>query len=661
MKQKLIIVIIGLLAIAAGCPQESEELLNPPSFNETVNVRLVNLTSDNLSMELSLEDVDDVISSGEIGFEAISADLTPPTDSSLITIRSGNNVLFDTSAYYKYSREFSYIFLALPPPNSDLKFDTIIDFTNLADANLDEVNASVKVFNAIADSNLTIDIQLGCPGGESFNAAPLSYREFSFTEPMRADDEISLSLVGYKENEILQFGTFSFEFEQGVEYTLVPFKDQNDEYVVYVINENNFELRNLERMKVEEDKFTEIRMINLTENPLSLSRNGEEIINTVDVDYMTDYYNISACGSIFSETFTLNSNTMNFLYSPDVNLKYTAVAYTSEFTGMDTLIFIDPPIIDVVRDGRALIRAINVTNPETGLTISYGANSSSQDPENPNERGFTSGSSISRGLLYGEISGELFTEPGSKPIIIFTSNEPSEYISSAVIDLKGDENYFIFGNRENNNYKFFLIEENQEAGFLDPLNEGVLTGVVNAFSDQEEIAYDLNTSTGNILTGAKVIYEDAITTVLDVGENSISAEGTNLNFTTESGKRQLIITTGADQKEFITISDDPMPQEALNFKWRFINAAPNHELISIFLTDGAAEEGTSLIQGLSYKDVSLTQTVTELSTYGLIYVDSNTGDTLFNAENLPVTRAKGYSVIFAGTEGKYSVIIQQEF
>jgi hypothetical protein len=660
MRQKLIIVIIGLLTIAAGCPQESEQLLNPPSFSETVNVRLVNLTGDQIEMELSLEGVDESISTGEIPFEGLSENLTPPSDSSLITIRSGNDILFDTSAYYKYSRDFNYIFMALPKANSDSKFDTIIDFTNLGDANLDEVNASVKVFNAIADSNLTIDIQLGCPGGESFNSFSLPYKEYSFTEPMRADDEISLSLVGYKEGEILQLGTFSYEFEQGQEYTLVPFKDQN-EYFVYVINENNFELRNLERMIEVEEKFTEIRMINLTDDPISLSRNGEEVISNVTVDYLTEYYNVPACGSVFSETFTLSSNTMNFFYNPDVNLKYTAIAYTSEFTGLDTLIFIEPPIIDVVRDGRALIRAVNVTNPETGLTISFGANSSSQDPENINDRGFTSGSSISRGLLYGEISGELFTPPGSKPIIIFTSNEPSQYISSSVINLEPDANYFIFGNKFSGNYEFFLIEENQAPGILTPLQEGILTGLVNAYSEQEEVSYDLNTSNGNILTDAKVIYEDAVTTVINEGENSISIDGSTENFTVEKGKRQLIISTGLGQKESIFISDDPMQQEDLNFKWRFINAAPNNELISIFLTDGASEEGIPLIQGLRYKDVSLTQTVDEISTYGLIYVDTNTGDTLFNAENLPVTRAKGYSIIFAGSQQNYSVIIQQEF
>lgn len=657
MKIKLIIIVIGLLAIAAGCPEESEKLLNPPSFSETVNVRLANLTDDEISLEMSLEDVEQVISTAELSKYQVSEALTPPSDSALITVRSGNNILFDTNAYYKFSREFNYAFLALPKANSDMSYDTIIDFTNLGDGNLDVVNAQVKLFNAVPDTNLKVSIAIGCPGGEVFNSFPLSYKEFSFSEPMRADDEVAVSLLGYNDDGTFELGTFTYTFEQGGEYTLLAAYNENNEPKLFVLNENSFEMQELEALFQIQERFTEMRMINLTKNNISLSRNSEEVISNVQPDFLTEYYNISACGSLGSETFTLSSNTMNFNYSPDVNLKYTAIAYTSEFTGLDTLIFIAPPLVDEVREGRALIRSINITHPNTGLTLSYGANSSSDDPNNPNPRGFTSGSSISRGLLYGKISRRLFTYPGLKPVIIFTSNEPSKYISASILDLKADQNYFIFGNKKGENYRFYLISEDQNSGVLLPLDEDILTGLVNAYSNQEELTFSINTGSGNILEDAKIIYEDAVTTVLENGENTVNGE----SFNVEAGKRMLIIRSGDQNQENIFVSDFPMPQEDQNFKWRFINAAPNTNNISVLLTEGASENYQNIVPGLGYKEVSLTETIFTESNYGLRFVENSSGDTLFTAPNVNVTRGKGYSIIFAGTEGKYSLIVKQEF
>lgn len=660
MKIKLIIISIGLLLVAAGCPRESEELLNPPSFKESVFVRLANLTNDDISLEMLLEPTDELFTTGELGFLEISKGLNPPSDSAIIDVRINGELQLDTLPYYQFSRGFNFLFIAVPSIE-DRSFDTIIDFSNLGDSNLDRVNAQVKVFNAIPDTTIKLVVNVGCPGGQDVTGFPIAFKEFSFGEAIRAGEEISLTVLFQRGNELEQMSTFEYRFEQGGEYTVIATRNEADRVELFVIDENDIEMEMLVPMEEVEQKFTELRLINLTDNPISLSKNSEEVITDVEPNLISEYSPVAACVSINSETFTLSSNTMSFLYAPDVNQKYTGIVYTSEFSGLDTLVFIDPPEINEVRDGRLHIRTMNLSEPETGLTISFGANSSSALEFG--DRGFSSGTSLATDLSYGVISDGVFINPGIKPLIIFTSNEPGRYINSSLLDLEftgtNSDNGFIFGNRRNGVQNFYYVSEETPSGNLVPLETAVLTGIVNAYPSSESSIFALTTSIGNVLTDAQVLYQSGVTTLSSIGDNTIISDGVSLNYNVNAINRVLLIKTGQGNGEFFEVQDLPMNPSNLNYKWRFINAATDIPRISVTKSDGGPEQ--PVVSGLGYKEVSLVETIEVQSQIGLKFYNNATGEELLTTLNVPVSRNKAYSMIFAGEAGNYSLIIQQEF
>lgn len=667
MKYKLLVIFVALFIIAAGCPQEVPDLVNPPSFKDSVNVRLVNLTTESIELLMNSE-----INTGTVDFLNISPTVNPPSDSAIISINQNGNQVFEDTAYYQFTRSLNFAFVSLPVPNSSSRaFDTVISLSNLGDLNNDFINATVKVLNAIPDTNQTISIQIGCPGGEGL-ANFLSYRQLQFDKPLQAGEEITVSMVKTIDGITTTIGTYAYTFDQGVEYTLIASLNENGEEDLFVLDENRLFLDQAQEIPntlldptiLVEEKFTNLRILNLLDAPVDLSRNGEPLFQDVSSIFLSDFVEIPACVTTSSETFTLSSSTMQFNFSPVVNENYTMIAYRSQFTDQDTIRFIEPASIKEVRNNRAAVKTINLLDTTETLTISLGSNTTRRD-SSYEENGeiktvqlleTNSGFTFASRLFYGSETSDVLEFAGIKPFNIFNSAQPASYKSSFTKELESNRDYILLAYKDNDEYKFSVLDANTPSGSLQAEQEGVLTSFVNAHYNAESITIKV----GDILENVELFQENTLTTILPEGINSIDYNGNQYDLISGIGERNLLVFEG-NSVQVIDVVSPPNPVTSENFFVRNIHAAYDLSSVRLVIVAGAQSQPLMDASPLSYTQISEYEPIFFDADMSLQIVDSETLEVIFEQSNLPVTRGKNFTFIISGKEGNYNLLIQQEF
>lgn len=663
MKHKIILLFLALIFISAGCPEEDMDLVNPPSFKESVRVRFINFSGDKANYQLKMADT---ILTEQTAWSRSSTGIIPPSDSAYYSVLKNGNTVFEQSRQTFFLRELNFSVVGLPSDPGDQEqnnIDTLISLTNVSLIPPNSINSFIKLFNAYPSENDSYIIRLGCPGGEDLNRIPVNYRNYSSVFQIRAIDPITFSLIKINDegNEVV--GTYEMIVDPQKQYTIFVAKSDNNNEKLYLLDEDDITNNALTEIIETDVKETNIRVINLSGNDVDLSLNGNKFSEQIRNEFITEKYALPACITNGSETFTLeNSNTFTeHFYSPGVNREYSALVLNTIHSELDTLLFYPPAEVNQLREGKAVVRILNASEPNNGLTVSLGANSSEVDPEDEQEaaRSYSTGTSLTSGLSYMKLSNPVVLNPGIKPINIFTATQPGFYLYSMIINLEADKDYLILTYRDSNNeIKYTLIEDDETQKPIDLISEGVLTQIVHAWAGQQALNYSVDLADGNLLQNAQIFYESSLGTILPQGNQNIQFLGNPISIDAQAGKRVMVVSGGDEESDVLVFNDDPMVTEISNFKWRFINAATDVEFLDIFSDDG--RDTLVVAEGLVYGNVSLPQAKFSERQVSLIF--QKDGNVIHVANDISLPVAKNYTLIFTGTEQKeYALIIQQEF
>jgi hypothetical protein len=691
-KIKIGLLFVALALMAAGCPEESEELLNPTSFRESVRIRFINF-SDSENRNLGF---DSEVKSGDVAWGNSSVSFIPPDDSAFVELFKGNQLRYSQERIFFFSRELNYTFISMPyvggsDREKSSNLDSLMYFTDSSLLPKNSNDGFVKVANANSDTSVAYSVVLGCPAGELFTLFELSYSQFTNSRTILSGGNINISIIKTikREGDVSEkkiVGTYNIDRIDSPEngegqYTIIIAHDGTKERI-YWLNERDFSANALQEIFIAPENKSNFRTINLSKSEVSLGVNGNDLENNLSSFYISDYKEIISCQSSESETFTLvspNSGTMSgldFYYAPELEKNYSALISTSLNTGLDTILFYPPVsrnVINSLRDDEAIIRVVNASEQTRGLQISLGANTSSVDPSDPQQvaRNYSSGFSIASSLGYLSISSAVKIKSGIKPVNVFTSTQPGIYKSSFLVNLEAGLSYLLISYLdENGGEQFVLIKDSDEAVQLENIEEAVMCGLVNAFSYEKQINLNLSLSTGDdLIENANLYYENSISTIVSEGNNSVLVDNENYSFEAIVSKRNLLVYSGNENnKELLSLSYEPINAGVSEYIWRFLNGSESGGKIKIRFSDGEIDDGGDVIfydiDGLELLEFGqFSQPLSRSSEKKISFqiLDAGSGDELYLSGDFELPFGKGFTMIFAGRDGDYTLISFQEF
>jgi hypothetical protein len=645
-----IILLFALLAlIASSCPEENPDLVSPPSFSESVNIRFMNM---NKNAEFALAFDGNTVSTTNSLYQ-ISKYFNPDNDSAFVSLLLNNNKVNELSRVTYFQRDINYIFASVPHPD-DLNKDTIFTFTNLGDIVVTEVQASVKFVNFYADTKTNISIIEGCPGGTNLTKSPLNYLDYTSAEQLKAGEEYVFSVIKYLNEGYEIVGTFKSIFIPQQEYSIIIAGREDEEVKLFLLDELNLESTLIELEKVN-TQTAKIKLNNLTENNQILTLNITQLIQTQSL-YQSEFKDIPACQSANSETFTIESSS-KVEFSPVVNQTYNAIAFNVSNTYNTELMIIPPPELSKNRIDKAVVRCINLGAEDIGLNISIGANSNFVNTNSSDTiRNYSSGLALTNKLLYKKTSNPVLIESGLLPILVFNSKEPSDYLYSFVYNFEKNKNYLIVSYKMNNETKYTVIEEEIDNFDLVQLEEASIVNIINGNLDSKEQLITMSNSNGKILNNAKLSFGYTLTSLINASLTTISFDNNSQDINIESGKRVLVVNTNNQIYDFQTnrqISDEN------NFQIRIANFS-DYEIVRV-----KTLAGIDTTQRYDAIDKNILSNYIKVNSQGRIFVifeDRLSEKIFYTSPEVNVSRRKIYTLVLLGNKEKgYNLVTIQDY
>ena len=331
------------------------------------------------------------------------------------------------------------------------------------------------------------------------------------------------------------------------------------------------------------------------------------------------------------------------LISFEIFKKFTAIVLNSKENKAENLMIV-PPIKQLPYNvgNKALVRVINCNFKESGINISAGARY-----DNSNSHNYVSGDVLANALSAGELSKVVAINPGIIPLSVFTSTEPARYLFSTNVVFEANKNYIIAVDfsEGNNNGKLTVIEEAEETIPVMFTKQAAFMQIVNATSDNKQINIELP----KILNAAKLDPANSLATFVEEGNNTVTINGFNYNFTAKKADRILIVATGSStQTDVFAIQSPYLGADSTNYKRRYVNAATDVPTLRVKSDSTDAIEAI-LQENIHYKTASEIETITREKKIALFFENQQTGKMVAKVPDLMMTLRKNYSVIFYGT------------
>lgn len=646
---KIIIIFSFLALLASSCPEENSELVTPPSFSKTVNIRFLNL---NKNSEYSLA-FDDVKVASLTTLYQMSNSFNPDNDSAFVSLYSNSNKINELSRVTFFQRNINYVFATIPHP-ADKNRDTIFSFTNLGDIVVSEVEASVKFINLYADTLSTFSIVEGCPGGENITNSPIKYMDYTSAEQLKAGEEYVFSIVKFTNEEYEIIGTFKANFSSQKEYSIILSGNENEAVNIFILDELDLQSSLIEIEKVV-TQTAKIKFNNLTNNLQTLSINNQQIIQSQAL-FQSEFKDIPACQSASSETFTIES-TSEVQFSPVVNKNYNAIVYNVSNTFNTELMIVSPPDLSKNRSGYAVVRCINLGSENEGLNISIGANSNFMNTNSSDTlRNYSSGLAIANKLLYKTISNPVIIGEGFLPILVFNSKEPSDYLYSFVFKFEKDKNYLLVSYMINGEIKYTVIEEETNNINISQFEEASILNIINGNYNKSEQKISLSNSNGNILNEAKLNYGYTLTSLINPSLSNIIFDEDNVDINIESGKRVLVVNTNNQIFDFQTL---PKAPDFNQYQIRVANFS-DYELVKVKTLAGI--DTTQRFETIEQNQLSSYISVNSQGRIFVIFEDRLSKQVFFTSPEVNVSRRKIYTLVLLGNKEKgYNLVTIQDY
>jgi len=653
-KQLTNILLLVLLLSVTSCIEENPNLVNPPPQTESVRVRFLNLATDGYTRTLYLsENVKTIATNtGEI-----SPAIKPDQDSAYAYIKRNDIVDYKTPKKLRYSRGTNYTVVGLPSPDNAPNYqalDTIIVFTSMTIYDKEKNISYLKVFNAIPDTTSSYTLTLGCPNGNTL-AGSINYRGVSAVQELKYGTH-AISLMKNRAGGQDILGLYTVNLADQMQYCLILKRNEAGKEEVWLLDELNSTTINLSKANELPQRVTSIRAVNFSSNSVSVKKDDEFIANNLPSNQIGEYSDLSACETKYSDTLTTyitNEEKSRVSTSLEVLEKYTAFVFDSASSKAHFTILAQPFKLYEDLTGKAVIRVINYAYKLPGLTFSLGARNNSTS-----SLGYTSGEVLATALTSGSISSPVLIQSGMLPITVFTSTQPAKYIFGTNYEVEAGKSYVIvFFNDSNGDYKFTVVEENEERLSVDYLDEGSFVDIVHLFPGSQYV----NISIPSILSSVKIDFTTSLATVVPVGNTQITINDKSVDLDAQVKNRNLLIAAGLkDDLEILSVISEPMGATINNYKRRFINACKEIPAISVRMD---CDTCSLIAERVVYGKTTHPETINREKKLSLFFINSDDNKLLQRLADLSLVLGKNYSIIFGAGQkaGEYSIVVQQEF
>lgn len=641
-----------ILLLLSSCAEENENLVNPATIYETVNVRFLNFAGDEGVRTLVL---DNDLHFDNIAYNTISRSSNPPSDSVTIDVVKQGTIEFSSGEVkHKFARKTRYIIVALPSPLNAVDYkpvDTIVKIQTTSVSPYDTNECYLKMFNANNDTSCTYTLLLGCPN-DSAIIKNLHYKASSGIKNIYKGIR-TFSIVKNTPSDTTLLGVYELELLASRQYAIIINK-KDEVFFVDELSDNDNILLN---PKVVTERDAYIRVINLASVPITVNNvPGDEIVSNLNSNFIDQYHRISTCSHRDKDQIQLVANSVctdSVKYPFEVFKKYTVLALDYNEKAAGKLILVAPNRVASNNTlNKAVIRVVNGNYNNSGINVSIGAHDAS------NEFGYEAGNILAKTLIAGNVSNEVAVEGGNLPITVFTSTEPAKYIFSANVFVENNKSYILVIDYTNQKGRIALISEDDELKSIEYYNPSVFLQVVNVV---ENLQY-ANINIKNVLTDAKLNRENALATFVPVGNNTITINGKTHEFNAEETDRLLIIASGnSSDIDIFNIKSKTLGASSNDYKRRYINAAYDVPLLRV-KSDSANTSNSILQESIAYKTASDVETYTREKKFTLFFENQQDGNFLIKSTDLLMTLRKNYSVIFYGSKKtNYNILILQEY
>ncbi len=645
----------SLILIFFSCAEENPNLVNPPSQAGTVHIRLLNLASDKQERIISI----DGKNSGKTPYKSVSQAINPPLDSGFVSILTADGKEEITiNKKLNFAPGITYTFIALPTHFGASKHrpvDTLLYAQTINTIPSKTLDSYIKFFNAYPDSSANYYFRFGCPNGE-IKIQPQSYKNQSPNIPIRSGT-VAMTLLRNDLNGENIIALYEFNFQRASQYLLVLHADDNGKEELSVIEQSDKSTSALKPAKILIDRYAHIRIINFTNSTVAINKKPDGTnLGLFEPNSISFYIDITACGTLTKDIFEIiNPITQELLAVDSISLEvlqyYSLFIFDSD-NPPSKKIYISEPLATFAKESNDIsIRAFSAVNASYGLNISLGARFVENVTNN-----YSTGEIIASNLLYFKTSNINIIKSGILPITVFSSSQPTNYITSGLFQtLPGKDYILVVKADELNQFRLTLIEENDENKQIQSLTEGVFVQIVNAIPNFNS----LKISTGNILQNAIMAYSVSIATILPTGSNTITLSNKSINLNLDKNQRLLLIATGeADNIEILDFINPSMGATAYDYRRRFINASRDYPAITI--SDDTTKP--PIIEYLEYGKASSVITLNKERKVSLYFLNSANNKILFRIDDLLQVIGTNYTFIFTAKAGvDTTVIVQQEY
>lgn len=661
------IIIFFAIIFLIGCAEESEKLVNPPEIANTIHLRFINLGGSNESRTLELLNNEKI---EDIAYATSSVSINPPADSTIFKVFQGGTLEYDYRNIYRFRiRNVKYTFLALPrnlnSPMGEKNVDTLLNFRTALTIPTNTDEALVRFFNANPDSTVTYSLRLGCPNG--MQVAPFSaYKSVMFQGTVVKSGTVAFSLIRSQNSQTEIVNLYSAEIEPQGQYTFIMSLDANGEEKMLLLNENNLESDALQEATVVEERFANIRTINLSGSNVEVGKlSGDMITAGLTPNYIDTYNNTEACGSEEPDTLLVSSGALIDTVSAtlDVLQNYSLVV----FSGINKLqsVLVPPAPNTLEAEGKATIRVVHGSKNIDGITVSLGARNSPYSKAAKDKDNFIIGELLATQLNYGEVSLPKYLEPSVEgqpfkiPVTVFSSTEPAQLVFTTLPEIEAGKEYLLLINDDEfDRPQAYLIEKSEEDQTAEELVEGVMLQIVHAVPGLDE----MNVTVGNnLLIDAKLYFSGSLSTVVPAGSQNVNLNGLNFDLSADPLKRPFVIASGESSAiDVFAVNNEPMGAVSGEYKRRFVNASI--EVLRLGIKEVQDTLPAPIV--VDYKATTAVESFNLANKQAFYFTDFNSGEEIYTIGDINPSFAKNYYYVFAGKKevgDGYTLIILQEF
>ena len=646
---------ISLLAL--GCASEDPNIIDPPPGSARILLRFINAVPDDQQRKMLLD----------LGFQTpfvlpggIGDTIRAPSDSSFIEV-IGATSEFRTPSRYRFAQQSIYDVVGLGAANSAANgFDTIM----VMNANVSLTTlpvAQIRVVNAFPDTNVTYDVRIGCPNGEPLSTGFVAFRQSSLYKEVPPGQAV-FTIIKVSQTSSTILGTYECTLAERTPYSiLIHPLNRLTEPQVLLYSESDFSNTPERPFIAVSERDASIRVCNVSSSSVTvkLATTDQTLTTNQTTSTMNSYVSVPTCeytrADVFDATYS-DGRTATDSTALTVKGRYTIVAAD---TGSDArLIIVPPPPVVYGAAGKAIIRVVHACAVSGSVAMSIGARTDPMSPTN-----IASGVPLTQNISFDTVSSPVVVEAGELPLTITTANPPTSIKQIGRATVLADHAYlFVVTNLPDGQLVTYLVDENDDAGTLQPISSGVLMSVVNGSPSTENVIVSL----GSVVVNGTLHYRNSFVTSVWEGATPVSIAGLSQSVNAVLNIRTLLVYTikGQSEEKLIEISAPPLRQISGQSDRRVINATADVSFVSVSYDTNFRSGGTTenVAQDVAFGTASATY-VLERDRRGTMYFyDAETRKDLFT---LPIDfgpLGNSYSLIVAGRhEDGYEVIVLQEF